>query len=95
MKSLSLAQSCPTLCDPMDCSLPGFSVHGIFKAKVQECGSIAFSTYPYMCMQFLMFQPVEAKTSYCHKRLEAISPPAKSLSPIIRVKLGKKHLKIN
>ena len=27
-------QSCPTLCDPMDCSLPGFSVHGILQARV-------------------------------------------------------------
>ena len=31
-----VAQSCPTLCDPMDCSLPGYSVHGIFQAKVLE-----------------------------------------------------------
>ena len=29
-----LAQSCPTLCDPMDCSLPGSSVHGIFQARI-------------------------------------------------------------
>ena len=36
-------QSCPTLCDPMDCSLPGFSIHGIFQAKVLEWGAIAFS----------------------------------------------------
>ena len=36
-------QSCPTLCDPMDCSLPGSSVHGIFKARVLEWGAIAFS----------------------------------------------------
>ena len=38
-----VAQSCPTLSDPMDCSLPGFSVHGIFQAKVLEWGAIAFS----------------------------------------------------
>ena len=31
-----VAQLCPTLCDPMDCSLPGFSVHGIFRASVLE-----------------------------------------------------------
>ena len=31
-----IAQSCPTLCDPMDCSLPGSSVHGIFQARVLE-----------------------------------------------------------
>ena len=36
-------QSCPTLCDPMDCSLPGLSVHGILQARVLEWGAIAFS----------------------------------------------------
>ena len=36
-------QSCPTLCDPMDCSLPGSSVHGIFQARVLEWVAIAFS----------------------------------------------------
>ena len=39
----SVAQSCPTLCDPMDCSLPGSSVHGIFWAKVLEWVAISFS----------------------------------------------------
>ena len=38
-------QSCPTLCDPIDGSLPGSSVHGIFSAKVLEWGAIAFSKY--------------------------------------------------
>jgi len=38
-----VAQSCPTLCDPMDCSLPGSSIHGIFQARVLEWGAIAFS----------------------------------------------------
>ena len=38
-----VAQSCPTLNDPMDCSLPGSSVHGIFQARVLEWGAIAFS----------------------------------------------------
>ena len=36
-------QSCPTPSDPMDCSLPGSSVHGIFQARVLESGAIAFS----------------------------------------------------
>ena len=39
-----VAQLCPTLRDPMDCSLPGSSVHGIFQARVLECGAIACST---------------------------------------------------
>ena len=38
-----VAQSCPTLSDPMDCSLPGSCVHGIFQARVLEWGAIAFS----------------------------------------------------
>ena len=43
-----VAQSCPTLSDPMDCSLPGSCVHGIFQARVLEWGAIAFSeTYGY------------------------------------------------
>ena len=39
----AVAQSCMTLCDPMDCSLPGSSVHGIFQARVLEWGAITFS----------------------------------------------------
>ena len=38
------AQLCPTLSDPMDCSPPGSSFHGIFQARVLEWGAIAFST---------------------------------------------------
>ena len=40
-----VAQSCPTLHDPMDCSLPGSSVHGICQARVLEWGAIAFSDF--------------------------------------------------
>ena len=39
-----VAQSCLTLSDPMDCSPPGSSIHGIFQARVLEWGAIAFST---------------------------------------------------
>ena len=38
-----VAQSCPTLSDPMDCSLQGSSIHGIFQARVLEWVAIAFS----------------------------------------------------
>ena len=38
-------QSCPTLCNPIDGSPPGFSVHGIFQARVLEWGAIAFYVY--------------------------------------------------
>ena len=40
-----VAQSCPTLSDPMDCSPPGPSVHGISQARVLEWGAIAFSQW--------------------------------------------------
>ena len=46
-----VAQSCPTLRDPMDCSLPGSSVHGIFQARVLEWGAIAFSANVYKHIQ--------------------------------------------
>ena len=40
-----VTQSRPTLCNPMDCSLPGSSVHGTSQARVLEWGAIAFSHY--------------------------------------------------
>ena len=43
MADSEVAQSCPTLCDPVDCSLPGSSVHGIFQAIVLEWLAISFS----------------------------------------------------
>ena len=46
-----VAQSCPTLSDPMDCSQPGSSVHGIFQARVLEWGAIAFYRQPIMKWQ--------------------------------------------
>ena len=47
-------QSCPTLSDPMDCSPPGPSVHGIFQAGVLEWGAIAFSDKPNMLSRFVI-----------------------------------------
>ena len=38
-----VAQSCLTLCDPMDCSPPGSSVHGMLQARILECAAISFS----------------------------------------------------
>ena len=39
----SESQSCPTLCDPVDCSLPGSSIHGILQARILEWVAISFS----------------------------------------------------
>ena len=46
-------QSCPTLCDPIDSSLPGSSIHGILQAKVLEWGAIAFSMLSRLVITFL------------------------------------------
>ena len=52
-----VAQSCPTLSNPMDYSLPGSSIHRIFQARVLELGAIAFSIYPSRCIEFFWFWP--------------------------------------
>ena len=47
-----VTQLCPTLSDPVDCNLPGSSVHGIFQARVLEWGAIAFSeAYARVCLK--------------------------------------------
>ena len=50
-----VAQSCPTLSDPMDCSPPGSSIHGIFQARALEWGAIAFSDFLLNETQWYMF----------------------------------------
>ena len=57
MKVKEVAQLCLTLSDPMDCSLPGSSVHGIFQARVLEWGAIAFSDSEFngLFLSFLNF----------------------------------------
>ena len=50
-----VAVSCLTLRDPMDYSLPGSSIHGIFQARVLEWGAIAFSEHWYTLLLFLSF----------------------------------------
>ena len=51
-----VAQSCPTLHDPMDCSLPGSSIHGIFQARVLKWGAIAFSAQKPRYLQSFHFK---------------------------------------
>ena len=54
-----VTQSCLTLSDPMDCSLPGSSVHGIFQARILEWGTIAFSVLPHgLCIFSNVLTPV-------------------------------------
>ena len=53
---IEVAQSHPTLCDPMDCSLPGSSAHGIFQARVLEWVAVAFSSTYLKSSHFLSAQ---------------------------------------
>ena len=50
-----VAQSCPTLSDPMDCSLPGSPVRGIFQAGVREWGATAFSNNSCLILSGVIF----------------------------------------
>ena len=74
MKSESeVAQSCPTLSDPMDCSLSGFSVHGIFQARVLEWVATAFSArcvYVLLKAYSLQFLLPSTSCAPCNKILK-------------------------
>ena len=59
-----VAQSCPTPSDPMDCSPPGSSVHGIFQARVLEWVAIAFSTFRYNLNQIPYHYTVEVTNRF-------------------------------
>ena len=58
------AQSCPTLSDPMDCSPPGSSVHGIFQTRILEWGAIAFAEVVSNCMPPYGLQPARLLCSW-------------------------------
>ena len=69
-----VAQLCLTLSDPMDCSLPGSSIHGIFQARVLEWGAIAFSGgFPYFLQfksefgnkEFMIGATVSSQSCFC------------------------------
>ena len=77
------AQSCPTLCNPMDWSLPGSSVHGTLQARIMEWVAITFSR--------VSSQPRDQTQLSCiASRWFTTEPPEKPLNPILR--LLKKNL---
>ena len=67
-----VAQSCPTLRDPMDHSLPGSSAHGIFQARILEWGAIAFSDYSMSTHQVSGIK--------CFTYINSINPPKRLLN---------------
>ena len=62
-----VAQSCPTLSDPMDCSPPGSSIHGIFQARVLEWGAIAFSYTDLSYINYVSFPDWTTSTKKMNK----------------------------
>ena len=69
-----VAQSYPTLSDPMDCSLPGSSVHGIFQARVLEWGAIAFSVNLAYMLETPDFTPIYLSASLGHRHQYFLRP---------------------
>ena len=55
VKESEVAQSCLTLCDPMDCSPPGSSIHGILQARILEWAAISFSRGIFPTIKFKLF----------------------------------------
>ena len=77
-----VAQPCSTLSNPMDCSLPGSSVHGIFEARVLEWGAIAISIYLRLNQQFYQYSYLNL-----HINVESLSLPFSSVQLLGRVRL--------
>ena len=76
-----VAQLCPTPSDPMDCSLPGSSVHGIFQARVLEWGAIAFSILAssialeaFISVWYVSAESLNLLTSFEFKIFAGLSP---------------------
>ena len=65
LKKSEVTQSCLTLCDPMDCSLPGSSVHGIFQARVLDWVAISFSRGSSWPRDWTGFYLHSRQTLYC------------------------------
>ena len=74
-------QSCPTLSDPMDCGLPGSSIHGIFQARVLEWGAIAFSPF----IAAAAAKSLQSCTTLCDPRDG--SPPGSSVPGILQARM--------
>ena len=80
-----VAQSCQTLHDPMDFSLPGSSIHGVFQARVPEWGAITFSV---ICISKVIdISPGNLDSSLCF-----FQP---SVSHDVFMKLSQRNLKLN
>ena len=89
-----VAQSCLTHSDPMDCSLPGSSIHGICQARILEWGAIAFSSgFPYFLQlkskfgnkEFMIWATVSSWPCFCWLNRASPSLAAKNIIHLILV----------
>ena len=102
-----VAQSCPTLRDPGDCSLPGSSAHGSFQARVLEWGAIAFSIYAEYIMRNPGLDEAQAIIKIAGRNINKLryaddttlmaesEEELKSLLMKVKEKSGKVGLKLN
>ena len=74
-----VAQSCLTLSDPMDCSLPGSSIHGIFQEGVLEWGAIAFSEGHYTCAKGFLASKMQGMPGHNNARPPLYASVMKSI----------------
>ena len=79
-----LTQSCPTLCDPMDCTPPGSSVHGILQARIREWVAIFFSVVSVIEVNCLSIHPAEKVVKHLFSH-QLLSFPPYVLDPSIYV----------
>ena len=82
----AVAQLCPTLSDPMDCSLPGSSVHGIFQARVLEWGAIAFSNGSLMTGKMHIDRDLQWKLGEMHICIPSSEIPSIKIKFLIKIK---------
>ena len=68
-------QSCPTLCDPTDCSLPGFSIHGILQARTLEWVAISFSNAWKCKVKVKSLSRIRLKVPLPSPKLSTYQPP--------------------
>ena len=83
-----VAQLCPTPSDPMDCSPPGYSIHGIFQARVLEWGAIAFSVNGHYGGLNVHKEPTNGKRPLALKPFRAPSPGARWLAGLLEVSMS-------
>ena len=86
-----VTQLCPTLRDPMDCSLPGSSVHGTFQARVLEWGAIAFSTIDEWIKKLWYIYTMECYSAIKWNSYESALMRRMNLEPIIQSEVSQKE----